>query len=67
MCTISSLRRELFPTRSSGPGATVCKSRATHRALITYNMSCATWYEGTVQVLSWTELKSHLFELYFIG
>ena len=26
--------------RSSGPGAIVCKSRATHRALITYNMSC---------------------------
>ena len=25
--------------RSSGPGAVVCKSRATHRALIT-NMSC---------------------------
>ena len=27
----------------------------------------ATWYEGTVQLLSLTELKSHLFELYFIG
>ena len=26
--------------RSSGPGAVVCKSRATHRALITCNMSC---------------------------
>ena len=26
--------------RSSGPGAIVCKSRATHRALITCNMSC---------------------------
>ena len=26
--------------RSSGPGATVCKSRATHRAPITCNMSC---------------------------
>ena len=25
---------------SSGPGAIVCKSRATHRALITCNMSC---------------------------
>ena len=55
---------------SSGPGAIVCKSRATHRALITCNMSCyvlATWYEGTAQLLSLTELKSHLFELYFIG
>ena len=27
----------------------------------------ATWYEGTVQLLSFTELKSHLFEFYFIG
>ena len=27
----------------------------------------AIWYEGTAQLLSLTELKSHLFELYFIG
>ena len=27
----------------------------------------ASWYEGTAQLLSLTELKSHLFELYFIG
>ena len=27
----------------------------------------ATWYEGTAQLLSLTELKSHLCELYFIG
>ena len=27
----------------------------------------AAWYEGTAQLLSFTELKSHLFELYFIG
>ena len=27
----------------------------------------ATWYEGTAQLLKLTELKSHLFELYFIG
>ena len=27
----------------------------------------ATCYEGTAQLLSLTELKSHLFELYFIG
>ena len=47
--------------RSSGPGAIVCKSRATHRALITCNMSCATWYEGTAQLLSLTEFISHLF------
>ena len=27
----------------------------------------ATWYEGTAQLFSLTVLKSHLFELYFIG
>ena len=27
----------------------------------------ATWYEGTAQLLSLTELKSHLFELYFVS
>ena len=27
----------------------------------------ATWYEGTAQLLSLTELKSHLLELCFIG
>ena len=26
----------------------------------------ATWYEGTAQLLILTEVKSHLFELYFI-
>ena len=47
--------------RSSGAGTIVCKSRATRRALITCNMLYATWYEGTVQILSLTEFKSHLF------
>ena len=38
---ICSLRREPSPTRTfNGLGAIVCKSRATHRALITCNMSC---------------------------
>ena len=46
--------------RSSGPGGMMCKSRATHRALITCNM-CDTWYEETAQLLNWTELKWHLF------
>ena len=27
----------------------------------------ATWYKGTAQLLNLTELKSHLFELYFVG
>ena len=53
--------------RSSGLGAIVSKSRATHRMLITCVMLRATWYEGSAQILSWTELKSHLFELCFIG
>ena len=41
--TISPQRRELSPTRTlkiNGPGAIVCKSRATYRALIACNMSC---------------------------
>ena len=53
--------------RSNGQGTIVYKSRLTHRALITWNMSCATSYEGTAQLLSLTEFKSHLFELYSIG
>ena len=44
-----------------GPGVIVCKSHATHRAFITCNMPCATWYEGTAQLLSLTELNLHLF------
>ena len=46
--------------RSSSQGTTVCKSRATQPAPITCNVSCATWYDGTAQLLSLTELKSHL-------
>ena len=42
----------LHHDRSSGPGTIVCKSFVTHRALIMYNMSCATWYEGTPQLLT---------------
>ena len=53
--------------RLSGQGAIVCASTATHRALNTCKMSCATWYKGIVQLLSLTELKSHLFELYSIS
>ena len=46
---------------SSGQGASVYKSRATHRALIMGNMLCAIGYKGTAQLLSLTELKSHSF------
>ena len=56
--TISSLRRKLSPTWcSSGQGTIVCKSRATHQALITCNMLCATLYEETAQLLSLTEFN----------
>ena len=45
----------------SGQGKIVCKSSATHWVLVTCNMSCASWYKGTAQLLSLTELKLHLF------
>ena len=35
--------------RSSGSCAIVCKPRATHRAFITCNISCETWFKGTTQ------------------
>ena len=62
--TISSQRRELSPTRT-------LKWPRRNRVQITCNTSSAyhvqhvvlraTWYEGTAQLLSLTELKSHLF------
>ena len=68
--TISSQRRELSPTRT-------LKWPRRNRVQITCNTSNdyhvqhvvlrATWYEGTAQLFSLTELKSHLFELYFVG
>ena len=33
---------------------------ATHRALIKCSMTCTTWHEGTAQLPSLTEFKSHL-------
>ena len=49
-CTVNCLHHVC----SSGPDAIMCKSHATHPALIMCSMQCATWCEGT-------ELKSHLF------
>ena len=43
------------PRTVSNTYANMCKSRATHRALITCNLQCATWYEGTVQLLRFPE------------
>ena len=48
--------------RSSGEGGIVCRSRATHRPLITGSM-CATWYEGTAQLLSLNHIYYSLFFL----
>ena len=68
--TISSKRRELSLTRT-------LNWPRRNRVQITCNTSSAyhvqhvvlraTWYEGTAQLLSLTELKSHLFELYFVS
>ena len=51
--------------RSSGLGAIMCNTLSTYHKQ--HDVLCATWYKGTAQLLSLTECKSHLFELYFIG
>ena len=61
---ISSQRRELSPTRTLKWPGHMQPIELLSRASV---MLRATWYEGTAQLLSLTELKSHLFELYFIG
>ena len=68
--TISSLCHDLSPTHT-------LKWLGRNRVLTTRNTSSAyhvqhvnllaMWYEGTAQLLSFTEFKSHLFEPYFIG
>ena len=42
---------------SSDQGAFVCRSRATHRVLITCNMTCVMWYIGTAQLLHLTRVE----------
>ena len=65
--TISSLRCEPSPTRTlKWPGQnrvqiTCSTSSAYH---VQHVMLHSTWYEGTAQLLSLTEFKSHLLELY---
>ena len=67
--TNSSLRPEPSPTRTlKWPGRNrlqiMCNtSSACH---VQHVVLRATWYEGTAQLLSLRELKSHLFELYSI-
>ena len=69
LCTISSLHREPSSTHTfKWPRHNVCKSCATHWALISCNMLCYAPYGTKRQVRdSWSEFKLHLFELYFIG
>ena len=67
--TISSQRRSVSNTYAQVARAQSCANHVQHierlsRASV---MLRATWYEGTAQLLSLTELKSHLFDLYFIG
>ena len=67
--TIFSLRREPSPTRTLWlPGHScvqiTCNSTSAYHV---QHALLATWYEGTAQLLSLTEFKSHVFELYFIG
>ena len=58
-CTLNHLQH----VRSGGPGAIVCKSCATQLSAdqVQHVVLRATWYEGTAQPLSLTELKSYLF------
>ena len=68
--TIFSLCRKLSPTRTLKWAGCNCvqimcnTSSAYHMQHVVLH---ATWYKGTAQLLSLTEFKSHLFELYFIG
>ena len=43
--------------RSSGQGVIICKARATHRALITCSMSCATWYAGAAHAVKFDRVE----------
>ena len=68
--TISSQCRELsLNTYAQVAQAQSCANHVQHierlsRASV---MLRSTWYEGTAQLLSLTELKSHLFEFCFVG
>ena len=67
--TISSLCHELSPTRTRkwperNRVQIMCNTSTTY---VQHVVLRAIWYEGTAQLLSLTECKLHLFELYFIG
>ena len=68
--TISSLHCEPSPTRMlKWPGRyhvqITCNTLSPYH--VQHVMLYATWFEGTTQLLNLTELKSHLFELDFVG
>ena len=68
--TISSQRRELFPTGTfkwprHNPVQITCNTLSAYH--LQHVVLHATWYEETAQLLRLTELKSHLFQLYFFG
>ena len=70
--TISSQRRELSPTRTlkwprRNRAQIIIMCNTSSAFHVQHVVLRATWYEGTAQLLSLTELKSHLFELYFVG
>ena len=46
---------------SSGHCVIVCKSCSVHWVLFMCSMRHATWYEGAAQLLSLTDMKSHVF------
>ena len=61
--------RTVFNTYAQVAQAQSCANHVQHieRLFRASVMLHATWYEGTAQLLSLTEFKSHLFELYCIG
>ena len=61
--TISSQRRELSQTYAQVARAQPCANHMQHIEGLSRSsvMLSATWYGGTAQLLSLTELKSHLF------
>ena len=68
--TILSVRREPSPTRTlKRPGHNhvqiTCNTSSAYH--VQHAVLHATWYEGTAQLLTLTELKLHLFERYFVG
>ena len=57
------------PRTESNPGAIVCKSCATHRALITCNLLCHVprGTKGQLKQLSLAEFKSYLFSFILLA